>query len=146
MMKDINPDLKQQLNNSYGYIIFPAVGQGGVGFGGMAFGRGEVYEQGKFVGYADITAGSLGPELGGQTYTEVVVLNSKDAMESFKANHLTLSADASAVALKAGADVQATAIAENDKGVKVYLQATGGMMLEASVGGQQFKFQPAGQA
>jgi lipid-binding SYLF domain-containing protein len=107
---------------------------------------GEVYEQGKFVGYADITAGSLGPELGGQTYTEVVVFQNKGAMDNFKANHLTLSANASAVALKASADVQDTGVQEYDHGVAVYLQSGGGMMLEASIGGQQFTYQPADQA
>jgi lipid-binding SYLF domain-containing protein len=146
MMKDINPGLQQKLNSAYGWVVFPEVGKGGVGFGGGAFGRGEVYEQGKFVGYADITAGSLGPELGGQTYTEVVVFQNKGAMDNFKANHLTLSATASAVALKASADAQDTGVQEYDHGVAVYLQSGGGMMLEASIGGQQFTYQPADQA
>ncbi len=146
MMKDINPGLQQKLNNAYGWVVFPEVGKGGVGFGGGAFGRGEVYEQGKFVGYANVTAGSLGPELGGQTYTEVVVFQNKGALDNFKANHLTLSAIASAVALKASADAQTTGVQEYDHGVAVYLQSGGGMMLEASVGGQKFTYQAAEQA
>jgi lipid-binding SYLF domain-containing protein len=140
-MKDISPDLRDTLSNAYGWVVFPTVAKGAVGVG-AAFGRGEVYEHGKFIGYAELSQGTLGPSIGGQSYKEILVLQNQEAMDSCKANHLTLDANASAVALKAGADASASSY---NHGVAVFLQSEGGLMLEASVGAQQFNFQPQGQ-
>src|SRR5690242_14705413 len=46
-----DPTFDDFLSTSYGYVIFPTVGKGGLGAGG-AYGHGEVYEQGRMVGYA----------------------------------------------------------------------------------------------
>ena len=83
-------------------MIFPEVGKAAVGIGG-ANGRGVVYEQGRPVGYATLTQGSVGLQLGGETYAELIVFKTSDAMASFRNGDLTLGADASATILKEGA-------------------------------------------
>src|ERR1700722_7059170 len=82
-MEDQDPSLKDFMANAYGYVIFPSVGKGAVGIGG-AFGRGVGYEGGKEVGYAKLTQGSIGLSLGGQTFRELIVFQTKDALTRFK--------------------------------------------------------------
>src|SRR5262245_11009193 len=99
--KTQDPTLGEVLDNSVAYAVFPKVGKGGVGVGG-AYGRGVFYENGKMVGYCDLTQASVGAQLGGQTYTEIICFENKAAVDRFKAGNLTLDAQASAVALKSG--------------------------------------------
>src|SRR5580692_814744 len=73
-----DPTLDKFIDNSYGYAIFPSIGKGAIGIGG-AYGRGVVYEQGAAKGWTDMTQGSLGVQLGGQTYSELVVFKDKTA-------------------------------------------------------------------
>ncbi len=127
--------LSDFISKAYGYAVFPSVGKGGLLVGG-AYGRAEVYEQGEFVGYASLTQASVGLQAGGQEFTELVVFENKDAMERFKNNRVSFAANASAVALKSGA----AASAKYDNGVAVFTKPTGGLMFEASIGGQQFTF------
>lgn len=129
--------MRDFLNKSYGYVIFPVVGKGGFIFGG-AYGRGEVYEQGQMIGYADITQGTVGLQAGGQTYTEVIAFETKQALEDFKSGKFAFAANASAVALKSGA----SAAARYTNGIAVFFSSEGGAMVEAAVGGQSFTFQP----
>jgi lipid-binding SYLF domain-containing protein len=123
--------------NAYGYAIFPSIGKGAVGVGG-AYGKGEVFEQGNAVGYCDMTQGSIGLALGGQDYSELLVFQTKDALERFKAGNFTLAAQASAVAAKSGA----AASAKYDNGIAVFVKTSGGLMGEASIGGQNFTYTP----
>lgn len=127
--------LQDLINRSYAYVIFPSVGKGGVIVGG-AYGRGTVHEQGQFIGYADLTQASIGAQLGGQTYTELVVFQTQSALDDFKANKFSLAANASAVIMKSGA----AAAARFDNGVAVFTSPNGGAMVEASIGGQRFTF------
>jgi lipid-binding SYLF domain-containing protein len=129
------PDFKQQLNNAYGYVIFPSVGKGGLIVGG-AYGRGQVYEQGRLIGYADITQLTLGLQAGGEGFTEVILFQNKDALDRFTNNRWEPAASASAVALKAGA----SAAVRYTEGVAVLTYAESGLMGELSVGGQRFRF------
>ena len=122
-------------NNSYGYVIFPNVGKGGLGVGGAA-GNGVVYEQGNMIGYAKLTQVSIGFQAGGQAYREVIFFETADEMNRFKANKIEFSAQVSAVAAASGASANAKYI----EGVAVFTMAKGGLMYEASVGGQKFKF------
>src|ERR1700683_5041737 len=82
-LKQRDPGMDQFLKNAYGYAIFPDVGKGAVGVGG-AYGRAEVYEQGKLCGYATMTQGTVGAQIGGQEYAEIIVFESKAAMDNFK--------------------------------------------------------------
>jgi lipid-binding SYLF domain-containing protein len=140
-MAAIDPGLQNVTQNSYAYIVFPDIGKGGFLIGG-AWGRGVVYEQGRFVGYASVAEGSVGATAGGQTFSELIVFNSREAFRKFQSNRLSFGADASAVALKAGA----AASAEFRNNVAVFVSNQGGLMVDASVKGQNIGFVPADQA
>lgn len=122
-------------NNAYGYAIFPNVGKGGMGIGG-ATGNGAVYQGGRLVGMARMTQLTIGFQWGGQAYREVIFFENREAFERFKSDKVELSAQASAVAVTAGA----SANAKYHNGVMIFTQTKGGLMYEASVGGQKFDF------
>jgi lipid-binding SYLF domain-containing protein len=136
-MNATDPGLSDFLSHAYGYAVFPTAGKGGIGIGG-AYGHGELYDHGTFVGYADISQGTIGAQLGGESFTELVVFENKEAMDSFKSGTFTFSANATATAMKSGA----AASQKYDSGVAVFVQPLGGLMLEASIGGQSFSYQP----
>jgi lipid-binding SYLF domain-containing protein len=125
-----------QFSKSYGYAIFPNVGKGGLGVGGAA-GNGAVYEQGKQVGTAKLSQVSIGLQAGGQSYREVIFFENKESMDRFKDNRVEFSAQVSAVAAASGASANAKYV----EGVMVFTMQKGGLMYEASVGGQKFKFE-----
>jgi lipid-binding SYLF domain-containing protein len=137
LLKDTDSKLKDWFKNAYGYVIFPNVGKGGFGIGG-AFGKGEVYQNGKFLGEARLTQGTIGLQMGGQLYTEVIFFNKKENLSNFKESRYAFSVQVSAVAAAEGA----AANAKYEHGVAVFTLAKGGLMYEASVGGQKFKFIP----
>jgi lipid-binding SYLF domain-containing protein len=139
-MYDTDPDFQPFLHKAYGYVLFPEVGKGAIGAGG-AYGHGVVHEQGRFIGYADLSQATLGVQLGGQSYTEAIAFESPLALENFKAGKLTFTANASAVAMKSGA----AASARYSDGVAVFVDPVGGLMFEASIGGQSFSFQPSNE-
>ena len=128
-------DMQDLFDNAYGYAIFPNVGKGAVGVGGAA-GTGAVYEDGKQIGTAKLTQVSVGFQFGGQAYREVIFFEDKDAMDRFKDNRIEFSAQVSAVAAASGASANAKYIEH----VMVFTMQKGGLMYEASVGGQKFKF------
>jgi lipid-binding SYLF domain-containing protein len=136
-VESLDPTLKKHLDNTYAYAIFPTVGKGGVIVGG-AYGRGEVYERGAMVGWADISQATIGAQLGGQTFTEVILFESQEAFNNFKNNKLKFAANVSAVAMKSGAADSA----KYTNGVLVFVEPKAGLMLEAAVGGQSFSYQP----
>ncbi len=127
--------LKNVFAGAYGYVILPNIGKGAVGVGG-ASGNGIVYEKGKIVGKAGMTQVTLGFQFGGQAYRELIFFESKEALDRFKANKVEFSAQVSAVAATAGA----SANAKYTDGIMIYTQQKGGLMYEASVGGQKFKY------
>ena len=122
-------------DTAYGDVIFPKVGKGGIGVGGAA-GNGVVYEQNTIVGMAKLSQVSIGFQAGGQAYREIIFFESKNELERFKKSQLEFSAEVSAVAVTSGASAKA----KYTKGVMVFTMQKGGLMYEASVGGQQFKF------
>ncbi len=124
-------------SNAYGYVIFPNVGKGGIGIGGAA-GNGAVYQGGTLVGMAKMTQVTIGFQWGGQAYREVIFFETQADLDRFKENKVEFSAQASAVAVTAGA----SANVKYKDGVMIFTQAKGGLMYEASVGGQKFKFSP----
>jgi lipid-binding SYLF domain-containing protein len=136
-----DPSLQSFLDKAFGYVIFPSVGKGGL-IVGASYGRGEVYRQGQLAGYADITAGSFGLQAGGQTFTELLVFGTEKAYNDFADGDFALSANASAIALKAGAAGEA----QFNNGVAVFVKQQGGLMGELSLGGQRLRFSPLSQA
>jgi lipid-binding SYLF domain-containing protein len=133
-LKD-DPGMNELFESSYGYLILPNVGKGGFGVGGAA-GSGTAYEGGALIGFVRMTQLTIGFQAGGQAYSEVVFFETKEAFERFKANKIEMSAQVSAVAAAEGASANAKYI----DGVAVFTRTKGGLMYEASVGGQQFKF------
>lgn len=127
--------MKNLFDNAYGYVIFPNVGKGGIGIGGAA-GNGIVYEGSSIIGKAKLTQVSIGFQFGGQAYREVIFFESKEDLDRFKENKIEFSAQASAVAVTAGA----SANVKYKEGVMIFTQQKGGLMYEASIGGQKFNY------
>jgi len=119
----------------YGYVMFPGIGKGGVGIG-AGYGRGVVYEHTRHVGFADLSQGSLGLLIGGQSYQELIVFDDKATMERFKHGQFDLSADSTGVMVKWGYTTRVRLI----EGVTVFFRPIGGAMVEATVSGQRFSF------
>lgn len=133
-----DPGLKPFLKKAHAYAVFPSVGKAAAVVG-AAFGTGEVFRAGELVGYAGIVQATIGAQLGGATFTQVIAFESPRALARFKRSPLTLAANASTVLVKAGA----AASADYEKGVTVFVHGKGGMMLEAAAGGQKLVFKPA---
>jgi lipid-binding SYLF domain-containing protein len=143
-------------NKSYGYAVFPTIGKGGIGIGG-AYGKGRVYTGGKHVGDTSMTQVTVGFQLGGEAYSQIIFFEDKRAFDEFTSGNFEFSATASAVAITAGASAAATTTGssagasggKNDattksagyyKGMAVFTVAKGGLMYEASIGGQKFSY------
>jgi len=127
--------MQSLFDNSYGYVIFPNVGKGAIGIGGAA-GNGAVFQKGTLIGMADMKQVSVGFQWGGQAYREVIFFETEADLNRFKQNKIEFAGQASAVAVTKGA---AANIKYKD-GVMIFSQEKGGLMYEASVGGQKFKF------
>jgi len=127
------------LKDAAGYVVFPKVGKAGFIVGG-AHGDGEVFEKGKAIGTASVTMGTVGLQAGAQEYSQIVVFKEQAALDRFKQNKFEFAANASAVAIKTGA----AAAAKYTQGAAIFVRNISGIMAEASVGAQRFKFQPDG--
>jgi lipid-binding SYLF domain-containing protein len=145
-------------DKAYGYAVFPTIAKAGVGVGG-ARGSGRVYEQGKHVGDTTATQLSVGLQLGGQAFSEIIFFEDKRALDEFRSGNFEFGAQASAVAITAGASAStgttgstagASGTKENAttrapgyyKGMAIFTVAKGGLMYEASIGGQKFSYKP----
>jgi lipid-binding SYLF domain-containing protein len=144
-------------NNSYGYAVFPTIGKGGIGIGG-AYGKGRVYAKDKYVGDTSMTQVTAGFQLGGQAYSQIVFFEDKRAFDEFTGGNFEFGAQATAVAITAGASAEATTAGSSTgasggkhdattkgsyhKGMAVFTVAKGGLMFEAAIGGQKFKYTP----
>jgi lipid-binding SYLF domain-containing protein len=131
-----DPSLRQRFADSYGYALFPTVSKAGIGVGG-AYGRGIVYEDGFMVGYCDVTQGSLGLQLGGRAYSEVIFFEDARTLATFKAGQLELDPN------QASTGVRKNAAAETEfaDGAMVFTMDLDGLMVEAAIGGQRFGYQ-----
>lgn len=142
----------------YGYAVFPLVGKGGIMIGG-AFGKGQVYKQGKLSGTVTLTKLSVGFQLGGQAFSEIIFLQDKRSYDEFTSGNYEFDGSLSAVAVTAGAQAKAgtegatagasagpatgvQAQTNYNKGIAVFVHTRGGLMYEASIGGQKFDFTP----
>jgi lipid-binding SYLF domain-containing protein len=132
-----DPDIDAFFKNAYGFAIFPEITKGAIGVGG-AVGEGTVFEGGKSVGFSQMTQVTIGLQLGGQTYREAIFFKTKADLDSFKLGNFEVAAGASAVAVQKGA----SKTADYNAGVAIFSMTTGGLMFEASVGGQKFTYEP----
>ena len=141
--------------NAYGYAVFPTIGKGAIGIGG-AHGNGRVYEHGKYIGNSTMNQLSIGFQLGGQGFSQMIFFQNSGALEKFISKDFQFGAEASAVAITAGASAKAgtggaTAGASVDKekaknagsynnGMAIFTIVKGGLMYEVSVSGQKYNF------
>ncbi len=132
-----DPSLSKFFSSAAGYAVFPRVSKGAAGIG-AAHGRGVLYEGGKVVGYTDVTQATLGAQLGGQVFSQIVFLEYPRNVEAYKRGEVEFAAQASAVAAANGA----AANADYSQGTAVFTVGQEGLMFEAAIGGQQFSYKP----
>jgi lipid-binding SYLF domain-containing protein len=140
-------------SQAYGVAVMPTIGKGGMGIGG-AGGKGCVFAGGKHTGSVSMGQVTVGWQLGGQAYSQVILFKDAETYNEFTTGEFEFGATASAVALTYGAQAEAgskgnTASAGDTKGegswkrgMAVFTLAKGGLMYEASIGGQKYKFKP----
>ncbi len=153
-----SPAVQPFFQNAYGYAVLPTVGKGGIVVGG-AFGKGRVYRQGEITGEVTLSKISVGFQLGGQAFSEIIFFQDKRAYDEFTSGSFEFDASASAVVITAGAQAKAgteggtagasagpatgtQANIDYTKGVAVFVHIKGGLMYEVTVGGQRFDFTP----
>ena len=129
--------IQSLFESSYGYVIFPNVGKGAIGIGGAA-GNGVVFDKGNAIGTAKMKQVSVGFQFGGQAYREVIFFENQSDVDRFKLDKFEFAAQASAVAVTKGASTNV----KYRNGVLVFTQEKGGLMYEASIGGQKFSYKP----
>lgn len=139
--KDKGPVIREYLNKSYGYVIFPTVGEGGFILGGGHGSSGMVYERGRLIGTATVTKISIGAQIGGQKYRELIFLEDKGTMERFKRGRFELDAKATAVIAEEGISKDANFTG----GMAIFTLPVAGAMANVSVGGQVLSYKPLGQ-
>jgi lipid-binding SYLF domain-containing protein len=144
--------------NAYGYAVFPTIGKAGIGIGG-SYGTGQVYQGGKVTGETSVIKGSIGFQFGGQAFSQMIFFADKRAYDEFTSGNFEFDATASAVAITAGVQAKAgtegasagasagpatgkQAATSYHKGMVVFTHAKGGLMYEATIGGQKFTFKP----
>ena len=142
--------------SAYGYAVFPTIGKGGFVLGG-AYGKGRVYQKGRYVGDTSVVQLSAGWQLGGQAYSQIIFFGNQSAFDEFTSGNFEFSADASAVAITAGASAMAstagssagasgtsehaTAAGQYYKGMATFTIAKGGLMYAATLGGQKYSYE-----
>jgi lipid-binding SYLF domain-containing protein len=155
-----SPLVKEFFSNSYGYAIFPTIGKGGLVVG-ASHGSGQVYRIGVVTGKTSMTQITIGLQAGGQAFSQIIFFKDQRAYDEFISGSFEFGAQATAVAITAGAQAQAgstgtsagasggsqsagTQAAAYHKGMAVFTHAKGGLMFEAAIGGQKFKYEPLG--
>lgn len=138
-MRNRDMNLDALLEQSAGYVVLPNIGKGGF-VAGAAHGRGILYEHGVPTGFVQLSQASLGAQIGAQTFAELIVFQNPEAVQRLKAGKYELGANASAVALTAGAAASTNFV----DGVAVFVMPRGGAMAELSISGQRLQFVPAG--
>ena len=151
------PAVKPFFDSAYGYAVFPTIGKGGI-IVGIAYGKGRVYRGGVATGTATLEEMTLGFQLGGQAFSQIIFFQDQRAYDEFTSGSFEFDANASAVAITVGAQAQAGSMGTTagasagpatgtqasinyNRGMAVFVHAKGGLMFEASIGGQKFTFQ-----
>lgn len=143
--------------SSYGYAVFPTIGKAGLGIG-AAHGKGRVYEKGKYIGDTSMTQGTIGFQAGAQAFSQIIFFQDARALKEFTGGNFEFSAEAQAVAITAAAGAQAsttgssagasggrhdaTTVGKYQRGMATFTVAKGGLMYQATIGGQKFSYAP----
>lgn len=150
--------VKKFFKNSYGYAVFPTIGKAGWVVGG-SYGTGQVYRNGDVTGKVSVIEGSIGFQFGGKAFSEIIFFEDKRAYDEFTGGGFEFDATIQAIAITAGVEARAgtsgssagasagpktgvQAETKYYKGMAVFVHSKGGLMYEASVSGQKFKFTP----
>jgi lipid-binding SYLF domain-containing protein len=153
-----SPVVRDFFDNSYGYAVFPTIGKGGYVIGG-SYGKGQVYRDGQVTGKTSVVEGSIGFQFGGKVFSEIIFFEDKRAYERFTSGSFEFDATAQAIAITAGAQAKAgttgagagasagpntsaQAATNYVNGMATFIHSKGGLMFEASIGGQKFTFEP----
>jgi len=153
-----SPAVQKFFKDSYGYAVFPAIGKAAYIIGG-SYGEGQVYRIGKVTGKSSVIEGSIGFQIGGEAFSEIIFFQDKRAYDEFTSGSFEFGATAQAVVVTAGAEVQAGTAGSNAgvttgpktgvqaetefvKGMATFVHTKGGLMVGVSVGGQKFTFEP----
>ena len=136
MMKK-DPSIRSAVADAYGHVVFSTVGSGALIIGGEG-GGGVVFEGGTPWGTATLAKGSIGLQVGGESYSELIILLTRESFDRFTTGEFTFTAEVSATAVKANAAAEAPVI----DGAKVLTMAKGGLIASAAVGGQDFSCTP----
>jgi len=153
-----DPVVADFFKNSYGYAVFPTIGKAGFVVGG-SYGKGQVYKSGQVTGTSKVIEGSIGFQLGGKAFSEIIFFEDKRAFDEFTSGNFEFGAQAQAIAITAGAQAQVStagksagasagpktgvqAKTEYNKGMVTFVHSKGGLMYEASIAGQKFTYQP----
>jgi lipid-binding SYLF domain-containing protein len=153
-----SPHVQPYFKNAYGYVVLPTVGKAGFGIGG-AYGKGQVYRGGKVTGITTMTKLSIGFQVGGQVFSEIIFFQDERAYREFTNEQFAFDAQATAVVTTSGAQAKTGSSGtsasvsagpktgvqsktEYYRGMAVFVYTKGGLMFEASVGGQKFTFTP----
>jgi len=135
--KQMDPGIQRFFDQSSGYAVVPKVFKGAFWIGG-AYGKGMLYENEQVTGYCSMSQATVGFSFGGEFFREIIFFREQSDIAKFKSDEYTLSAQATAVALTAGA----AAKADYKDGMAVFVMTDAGLMVDASVGGQKFTFVP----
>jgi lipid-binding SYLF domain-containing protein len=145
--------------NAHGYAVFPSVGKGGLGIG-ASHGKGQVYENGKVIGFTSTSDISIGLQAGGQAYSQIIFFESADALNKFTSGNFEFEASAEAIAIQAKAEASAgtegagssasatktgektTSGAKYQNGMAIFTMAKGGLMYAATIAGQKYSYKP----
>lgn len=155
------PQVAPYFDSAYGYAVWQTIGRGGIGIGG-ATGLGQVYVGGQITGFSRLIDISIGFQLGGQAYRQIIFFQNEAAYNGFTQGNFEFDAAASAVAVTAGAQAssgtagsqasagasgtgQAAAAGAYQAGMRIFTIATGGLMYQATIAGQKYNFTPVGQ-
>lgn len=140
---------------AHGYAVFPTIGKGGMGIGG-AYGKGRVYKQGRTIGDTSMTQLSIGFQLGGQGFSQIIFFENEAALSTFTKGEFEFGAEASAVAITLAANAKAGSggaavgasvdknkakvVGAYNNGMAIFTVVKGGLMYEAAIAGQKFKY------
>jgi lipid-binding SYLF domain-containing protein len=136
--KQADPSLERFFSRAYGYAVFSDIYKGGFMLLGGGHGKGVVYEQGRPIGQSTITMLNVGPQLGGQSFSEIIFFKDQAALADFTKGNYELSAQFGVVIVKAGMATNT----DYSNGVAVFVMPNAGLMGELTVGGQKFSYKP----
>jgi lipid-binding SYLF domain-containing protein len=153
-----SPSVEKFFNNSYGYAVFPTIAKAGYVIGG-SYGKGLVYRHGKVTGKSKVFEGSIGFQIGGEAFSEIIFFQDKRAYDEFTSGNFEFGAGAQAVVVTAGAETQAGTSGTNAgasagpktgvqaetnyvRGMATFVHAQGGLMVGFTIGGEKFTFTP----